>query len=789
MEEPTLEEATLEEATLEETLQDEVRAAAQACSRLLDLTRDVAPELATRIRAAADGTGHADAKPRVALAIVGDAPAARRALLDAALGALPVGAASPRDDRVTIVRRAAERDYEARSRDMRRVVRFSSRTPDRSGIFDKHVGNAEAALAQATAAREGAAAQLREGEAASAAIEAETKKAGQALEMAKEELERAGHAIEAAREHLARSEALVRAAPALPAVLAGEPPWWAVWLWLWRVLLGIVFREQVRLSRGRHADATRAADALSARQSEERGLEASLHSRDEELGASLERLADQRASLQALRRELENTQALDDARARVERLRRERDAYASERNAQFAADLHALDEATARGEELAELTIDYPAECLPEGLTLIDLPSPAREEVRSIAANAAQRDADAFVLVADEQQPARAATTAFADQLAASIPRLTLLPPNSDGTFDVAFFRRVAAERSLIAATSAAMRMRGCMAELGRARAAAEETHGKRLNALQGQRIPNPSEFRTAQVERMRGAIDSASAEILASTVEVVRSAIGAVRAEWTGQVTQATSRASVEAVMRTIDETAAARIAGTLERASDHVAGELQAHAETLETWALEEIHARYQVTRRFGVGELSPAASELTREDLWREALGGPVSNAMSTFEKQRVGFGLGGAAAGAVLGTLIAPGVGTAIGAFVGVFAGFLKGADALKQECLSAVEARLRAVEEHVVPQLEGKRADVARMLHSAVDEALREALDRLDMAIGRLMDVERRAIDGERAKIEELQTARDALDDHDARLAKLVEAATERLAGIGTGGNA
>jgi phage-related tail protein len=232
---------------------------------------------------------------------------------------------------------------------------------------------------------------------------------------------------------------------------------------------------------------------------------------------------------------------------------------------------------------------------------------------------------------------------------------------------------------------------------------------------------------------------------------------------------------------MRSIDEQGAARIASALEQTTERVAGEMQAHAESLVTWALEEIHARYQVARRFGAGELAPAASELTREDLERDLLGGPVSGAMDAFEKQRVGLGLGGAAAGAVIGTLIAPGIGTAIGAFLGVFAGFLEGADGLKRECTSAIDARLRPVEEHAVGQLEARRHEIAAALRASVDEAVAEALDRLDQAIGRLMDVERRAIEGARTTLGELRDAQGRLDDHDARLAELVADASKQIA--------
>jgi hypothetical protein len=463
--------------------------------------------------------------------------------------------------------------------------------------------------------------------------------------------------------------------------------------------------------------------------------------------------------------------------------------YVAERDGQFAADMRALEEAAASGDDVAELVIDFPAEHLPEGLSLVDLPGPARDEGRAVAESTAQRDADAFVIATEAGRPPSPHSLALADELALSMPRLPAPPRRSDGAFDGAFFARLGGRRALVSAARAAMRMRGCVTELALARAEAEVTHGKRLRALEGQRIPDPAAFRAAQLGRMQSAIDRAADEIVASGVAAVRTSFAALRAEWTERVTTPASRAEVEAAMRAIDEGGGALIAAALEGTTERVAGEMQAHAESLVTWALEEIHARYQVARRFGAGELSPAASELTREDLEHDASGGggPVSGAVASFEKQRVGLGLGGVAAGAVIGTLIAPGIGTAIGAFLGVFAGFLEGAEGLKRECAAAIDTRLRPVEEHAVAQLEARRPELAAAVRASVDDALAEALERLDQAIGRLMEVERRAIEGARAKLDELRDAQSRLDDHDARLAELVAAASKEIAAVCTAG--
>ena len=211
---------------------------------------------------------------------------------------------------------------------------------------------------------------------------------------------------------------------------------------------------------------------------------------------------------------------------------------------------------------------------------------------------------------------------------------------------------------------------------------------------------------------------------------------------------------------MEVINESAAGRIAGVLEQTAEIVARELHDASETLEAWAIEEIHTHYRLVRRLGAEALAPVASELTREDLERELLAAqPFEGAMDAFEKQRVGYGLGGVAAGALLGTLIAPGIGTAVGAVLGVFAGLLKGTDSLKQECIARVEACLNDTESHARAQLQVKRTDLSRIIRLVLDEALEEALGRLNDAITRLMTIERRAIDRERAKLGDLTAAR------------------------------
>jgi hypothetical protein len=165
------------------------------------------------------------------------------------------------------------------------------------------------------------------------------------------------------------------------------------------------------------------------------------------------------------------------------------------------------------------------------------------------------------------------------------------------------------------------------------------------------------------------------------------------------------------------------------------------------------------------------APVVSEVTAEAL--PALDtAPLTGAMSAFESQRVGLGLGGAAAGAVLGTLIAPVIGTAIGAFLGVFAGFLKGVDSLKQDCVEKLEACLDDGEKQLRAQIDARQPSFAGALKGSLEDALEAAMGRFERSIGHLMELERKTLDAQRGKLTRLAELRTALDAHEARISEL-----------------
>ncbi len=741
------------------SLSEEVRQTADALATLLERTGAVPTPIRTAVRAACDGVSRRLSETRLTFALVGDAGAGRRTLVNALLGDRVLPTNTPRrGSTITIVRRAPTLEFSACSTDGRSVARLSRKMPDRGALFEKSM----AQLDRETTARDALAAR-----------------------------------VQALRERAAALEGVAPPAP-VRSPLGAARLWQAVWSWILRVLLR---PSWLRLS------PPRTGSDEPARAPREPGA------------VPAARLEQERAEMGALERELEATRSVEQLTAQAERLRLERQKYEEERRATFLAQVRDFD-----GTDIGERVVEYPAKHLPEGLTLIDLPcppvvgAPVVEALRSRVA----RDVDALVVVADIARPPGDATVSLVHALRDLAPVVLVVLTKADGlelgtdrvagalgaNAGQAPFVLVAAEsvldaqrdsspladefratigalserlecgRPVVVAWREAMRLRVAIAELSRSQAREEESCRKRLSALESKRIPDPAAFRMQLVNRLDGAIEQGADAALATATASLHAAIERLRSEWTEGIASCTARGEVDARVALIDESAAVRIAEALEQTAESLARELHDATETIEGEAIEEIHGHYRLVRRLGAEALAPVASELTREDLERELLAAqPIEGALDAFEKQRVGFGLKGVAAGAVLGTLIAPGIGTAVGAVLGVFAGLLKGTDSLKQECFARIEACLNETESHARAQLQGKRADVSRVIRVALDEALQEELGRLEGAITRLMSVERRAIDREREKLGSLTTTLRALETCDERLARVVERAS------------
>jgi hypothetical protein len=781
---------------------EEARQTAAALLKLLEATgcEGVPTHVKAEARAVCERVGRRLNETGLTLALVGDAGAGRRTLVNALLGDRVLPTSTPRRGlTVTIVRRAPVLEFTALSLDGRSVASLSRKMPDRRGLFEKSMAQIDREMV----ATEALGARLHAARQRAASLEAAV------LERTRSE--RQGPLM-ATPDRI--REPLAPVQPARGAVRV----WLALWSWILRWVLRLSWVKRLASPTTSNGETQPGA----------------IRGKGAPLGAELE---EKRSAIAALEQELDGMRTAAQIAAHARRLRDEREKYEAERLAAFLSQVRDFD-----GTDIGERVVEYPAKHVPDGLTLMDLPCPAAARahvVEKIRSRVAQ-EADALVVVTDVAQPPgettaslirvlsdfvpvllvvltkadrplqrvagdaaalstidRARREAFdrvAGAIGAKVRRASCVMVAAEGALDArpewsahadyfhatigAMLERFEGERPVVVAWREALRMRDVAAEISRAQAREEESSRKRLSRLESKRIPDPGEFRQRLMDRLNGAIEEGADHVLRSAIHGLHAAIERLRSDWRERISSGTSRSDIDACVAIIDQSAAGRIAEALEQTAEMVARESHDVTESLQAWAIDEIHTHYQLVRRLGAEALAPVASELTREDLERELLAAqPFEGAMAAFEKQRVGYGLGGVAAGAALGTLIAPGIGTAVGAILGVFAGLLKGTDSLKQECIAKIDGCLNETESHASAQLQGKRSDLSRVIRVALDEALEEALGRLSDAITRLMAVERRAIDRERAKLADIGDARHALETCDERLAQLVETAS------------
>ncbi len=777
------------------SLPEEVRQVADALLKLLETTPGVPAHVLTGVRAACAGVSPRSSETRLTVALVGDAGVGRRTLVNALLGdrVLPTGTPR-RGSTVTLVRSAPTLEFSALSVDGRSVAQLSRKMPDRQGLFEKSMGQID----RETAATVALAARLQSARERAGSLEAA---AGERPDGERQDPDTAG------LDGIAEPVAPPRSPRGAAAV------WSRLWSWILRVLLQWPWVKRLAPKTSEPETRHRASSEGDASERKET-----------------------RAAVDALERELAGMRTVERLAEHAQRLQAERQKYEEERRALFLSQVREFD-GTDIGERIVDYPARYLPQGLtlmdlpcPPGAG-----APAFEKIRArvardvdalvVIADVAKPPSEATVslvralsdlvpvplvvltkadgplqLVAgapDDRgatridRTLREARNRAADALGASVGRAQCIavaaaaaldePPESSALADHfhtaigAFRERFESEARVVIAWRDALRMRAGVAELARAQSREEESSRRRLSRLESERIPDPEEFRRRLLDGLQGAIEEGADQVLAAAIENLRAAIEGLRSEWRERIASGMSRAELDSCIAAIDESAAARVAEALEQTAERVARELHDATERLLAWAIQEIHAHYRLVRRLGEEALAPVASELTREDLERELLAGqPFDGAKAAFEKQRVGYGLGGVAAGAALGTLIAPGIGTAVGAVLGVLAGLLKGTDSLKQECLAKIDTCLNEAESHARAQLQGKRGDLSRVIRVALDEAVEESLRQLDDAIRRLMTVERKAIERERTKLAKLSDARRAHEACDERLARIME---------------
>ena len=718
---------------------DDVRQAAVALSGLLGQASDLVASAHAKVRDATDDMESALSRGEVAVLVVGAPDGGKRALMNAICGERLFRSDASEPAGATIVlRRGEQASYVARLRDGR-VVDFAKAMRDREDSFEK-------ARARAESDRD--------------AAEKEIAEAKQLLAREPPPLpapEKKPVKREEKKEETKPPDQRVRE---LTIAARHAPPWRRAWLalrafFVWLVAYVGSFAKSAKPKLAAAAQAAvRALPAPAPKVS------------------PAQRLAEAQAKLET-------------ARAQLARVAEERGKYADERRRELLTDVRSFSDGGRRGADLVELVVEYPTVHLPEKVVVLDVPDLLKSDARG-AAWAKVRDQVATCVVVAPSGDARAV---IGDDLAKTIhPIVPRIVGGAAGIDEEAFAARLDKDAPAlvhraredwprVVAARAVAEMLVQVHEAGEASAKLEAKSRAHVAELEKQRLPEPKAFRQQLLERMTNAIARSAHDVTKKSVELLRRRTAAVRDEWIAAIEACKDRGEIEACVKTMNETAPKRLGELLEKIGDEVLAEMQRASEALQAFALEEMRSQYKSRKMY---DDQAAALIVEMPDDVAALANVPLGNALVSFEKRRVGIGLGGAAAGAALGTAIFPGIGTAIGAFVGVFAGFIEGTASLKKDCIDKIQMHVNDVEKQVSEKLGAGASDLARDLRVSVQETLEQSLGRREESILRMIDLEAKTLEREKKKLMETTLLRAALTEQENKLSALAQAANEAL---------
>jgi hypothetical protein len=424
-----------------EALLEEVRGALATLTGLLVYERDLDGEVTSSIRNSVEEVEERLRRRQVRVAMVGESGSGKSTLVDALLGERLLGTTRTEPSLVVTVERAPRRAYRVRLKNGA-CEDFATRSPDPTPKLAESLAAAEAAAL---------AAQKRSGEAvvefvaatdAVESAEADLNAAFRAFEESRAQADRLGGELaRAEQDHETLAAETERSLAALPVVLQRLPPWWAVWLWLVRLLVLVTsmrsYRDHRRLRRKRD----RAESDVSTRRLETSRAADFCKTAEAELAAANAPVEAARKALAATRRIRAGTDARREERDQeVQRRRDELSRAEKARAERFAQEIRALTDPAAHGSEVDELEIEFPARLLPEDVVIIDVPGAMSEraDLSERAWQIVRERADGCIVVSQLEHAVNSRAQKFMEQVREAVPHAILVLTMLDESYDFA---------------------------------------------------------------------------------------------------------------------------------------------------------------------------------------------------------------------------------------------------------------------------------------------------------------------------------------------------------------
>src|SRR5262249_14285301 len=161
------------------------------------------------------------------------------------------------------------------------------------------------------------------------------------------------------------------------------------------------------------------------------------------------------------------------------------------------------------------------------------------------------------------------------------------------------------------------------------------------------------------------------------STLSMLSDDAGLANVACRQQIDGCKTKDELRAIPAQLATTIADKLAATQRQIQAHLGDQTLRAAREIEEAALQSLRERYQLLHEVTRTTATPIRLEANVSLAVHTAdLPAQFEQAVRTFDRTRIGFGVGGAAAGAAAGTLLLPGLGSAAGALVGAFATFAR-----------------------------------------------------------------------------------------------------------------
>jgi hypothetical protein len=339
-------------------------------------------------------------------------------------------------------------------------------------------------------------------------------------------------------------------------------------------------------------------------------------------------------------------------------------------------------------------------------------------------------------------------------------------------------------ERALILGASSANIVRRCIRDLSEAEEPTALAHRDRIASLEAQRIPDPDQFYREQMSSVDPAIAESAQGVVEGAVSVLRENADLARVECRTKIAACNTKADLGELAVQLAEMMIGRFTLARDVVRSHFDAQADRGTQNLERNVLQALRERYYILH------------EVKRPEDLRVVVDAPLAlpvppaqlatnlrGILRSFDRGRVGFGIGGAVLGAVLGTLFLPGIGSLVGALLGGLATFAKTFDALRRDFRAACDESIDGLERELEAQIQTMESSVATVVRASLAKSLDHALARFARFIDEPIEEERAAIEKEREKLRGLQTLTQRLREQDFRLELLMKRATDASIGL------